>query len=615
VNLQHLRAFLWLRWRLRMNRLKRGGIANTIILAIVAIGAALLAGASFFIFLLVGLFALPKYSSLVILYVWDGLVIVFLFLWLVGLLAELQRSEALSLDKFLHLPVSLSGVFLLNYFSSLLSFNMILFLPAMAGLTLSLVVAKGPNMLAVGPLLVAFLFAVTAITYQFQGWLASLMTNKRRRRTILVIVTAAFVLVFQLPNLINVLQPWKKMQDRDQSKAHLAQGQAELARSHASGQITLPEYNRRLDEIRRASEEEAKESDERDWQEVGRVATLVNEVVPLGWLPLGAMASADGNVVPALLGTLGLALIGSVSLWRSYRTTLRLYSGHFTSGEELPAVAVAPSAKPQQAGVPKLERRLPWVSEHASAVALASYRGLMRAPEAKMMLLGPVILVIVFGTMALTRRVQPPPSVRPLLADAAMAMVMLTLVQLAGNQFGFDRNGFRVFVLCPARRSDILLGKNLSLAPVALGLGAGVVALLQVVYALRVDHFFAALIQLVSMYLLYCLFANLLSILAPMRISSGSLKPASPKFVPMLLHLVFVLLFLPLALAPTLLPFGTEFLLGLYGWGEGLPICLALSIVECAAIVYLYRAILTWEGGLLQMREQKILEAVVTKDE
>ncbi len=159
------------------------------------------------------------------------------------------------------------------------------------------------------------------------------------------------------------------------------------------------------------------------------------------------------------------------------------------------------------------------------------------------------------------------------------------------------------------------MGKNLSLAPVALGLGAGLVALLQVVYAMRVDHFFAALIQLVSMYLLYCLFANLLSILAPMRIASGSLKPASPKIVPMLLHVVFVLVFLPLALAPTLLPFGTDFLLGLYGWGEGLPICLALSAVECAAIVYLYRAILTWEGGLLQIREQKILEAVITKDE
>jgi ABC-2 type transport system permease protein len=232
-----------------------------------------------------------------------------------------------------------------------------------------------------------------------------------------------------------------------------------------------------------------------------------------------------------------------------------------------------------------------------------------------MMLLGPVILVFVFGSMTLTRRVQPPPGLRPLMAVGAMAMVMLTLIQLAGNQFGFDRNGFRVFVLCPARRSDILLGKNLALAPVALGLGAGVIALFQVVNAMRLDHFFAALIQLVSMYLLYCLCANVMSILSPMRISSGSLKPASPKFVPMMLHIVFVLLFLPLALAPTLLPLGAEFLLGLYGWGEGLPISLALSVIECAAIVYLYRALLTYEGGLLHRREQRILDTVTTKEE
>ncbi len=263
-------------------------------------------------------------------------------------------SEALSLDKFLHLPVSLSGVFLLNYVSSLLSFNMILFLPAMAGLTLSLVVAKGPKMLVGWPLLAAFLFAVTAITYQFQGWLASLMANKRRRRTILVLVTAAFVLVFQLPNLINVLQPWKT-REHDESKARLGQNQVEA---------------RALAEIQRASLEEAKRSEEEAWQRAGRWTTLVNEVVPFGWLPLGAMASADGNLVPALLGALGLALIGSASLWRAYRTTLRLYSGDFTSAKEQPAVAVAPmrsGSKPASRsssgvyrGSPNTLQRLPW---------------------------------------------------------------------------------------------------------------------------------------------------------------------------------------------------------------------------------------------------------------
>ena len=48
-------------------------------------------------------------------------------------------------------------------------------------------------------------------------------------------------------------------------------------------------------------------------------------------------------------------------------------------------------------------------------------------------------------------------------------MILLTMIQLVGNQFGFDRSGFRVYVLCAAPRRDILLGKNLAVAPLALG--------------------------------------------------------------------------------------------------------------------------------------------------
>ena len=76
-------------------------------------------------------------------YVWDGLVVGFLFSWAIGLLAELQRSEVLSLDKFLHLPVSLTGVFLINYLSSLFSLTLIIFVPAMVGLSLGLVIRPG----------------------------------------------------------------------------------------------------------------------------------------------------------------------------------------------------------------------------------------------------------------------------------------------------------------------------------------------------------------------------------------------------------------------------------------------------------------------------------------
>ena len=116
------------------------------------------------------------------------MVVAFLFFWMIGLLTELQRAEGLALDKFLHLPVSPAGAFLINYLSSLFSLTLIVFVPAMIGL-----IARagrspmGPAMLLALPLLAAFVLAVTAVTYQFQGWLASLMTNPRRRRTVIVV--------------------------------------------------------------------------------------------------------------------------------------------------------------------------------------------------------------------------------------------------------------------------------------------------------------------------------------------------------------------------------------------------------------------------------------------
>jgi hypothetical protein len=38
-------------------------------------------------------------------------------------------------------------------------------------------------------------------------------------------------------------------------------------------------------------------------------------------------------------------------------------------------------------------------------------------------------------------------------------------------------------------------------------------------------------------------------------------------------------------------------------------------VLECAAIVYLYRLVLTGEGVLLQIREQSILDVVTSKAE
>ena len=130
---------------------------------------------------------------------------------------------------------------------------------------------------------------------------------------------------------------------------------------------------------------------------------------------------------------------------------------------------------------------------------------------------------------------------------------------------------------------------------------------------MRLDHFLAMFPQFVSMFLLFCILANLLSIYAPIHVAAGSLKPSNPKLSTVLLQLVMFLVLFPLTQGLTLLPLGIEALLEFLGWTEGVPVCLLLSLAECAAVVLLYRSSLDWQGGLLQAREQRILEIVTNR--
>jgi hypothetical protein len=226
-----------------------------------------------------------------------------------------------------------------------------------------------------------------------------------------------------------------------------------------------------------------------------------------------------------------------------------------------------------------------------------------------MMLLTPIILTVVFGSAFLRVHSDPPQVLRPVMAAAMMGMILLGLAQLAGNQFGFDRNGFRVFVLAGASRRDILLGKNLALLPFALGLGVIGISALQIAYPMRIDHWLGAIIQMVSMFLVYCVLNNFLSMLAPTAISLGSLRPIRPKGMAVLVHLLFFFFVMPIAMGLTLIPLGLEY------FAPDLPVYLVLTIAESVVIAYLYFRILGVQGSLLQKREQKILEVVAAKVE
>jgi hypothetical protein len=156
TNWAHLKAFIWLRWRLAVNQTRRSGPGGAVVSGIVTVLMTAGGGVMLVLGFLVGFLALRTGPSKAVMAVWDGAIVGFVFFWLAGLMSELQRSDTLSLDRFLYLPVSPAGAFLINYLGSSVSLSLVLMLPAMTGLAAGLVLSRGPGMLLLFPLVAAF---------------------------------------------------------------------------------------------------------------------------------------------------------------------------------------------------------------------------------------------------------------------------------------------------------------------------------------------------------------------------------------------------------------------------------------------------------------------------
>lgn len=600
MNWAHLKAFVWLRWRLSVNQLTRSGPGGAFVSAIFTLLMAAGGVFTLFIGLVIGWLALGTAPTRTVMMVWDGAIVAFVVFWMVGLMSELQRSDAISIDRFLHLPVSPASAFLINYLGSSVSLSLVLTLPAMVGLAAGLALSRGPRMLVLFPLVATFVLMMTAVTYQFRGWLASLMANPRRRRTIIAAVPLLFVMVFQLPMLWNNFGPGA--QQRREARAE----RRRLERDRAAGRITPEEYARRRPTTSSSDDDDA-------------TTRLLNMTLPPGWLAYGAETAAEGRVWPALAGVLGMGVIGAASLRRAYGTTLRLYRGDFNRGRRSAPSAIPAAASSQVKAAHQattlVDRRLPWCSERVSAIAVTGFRSWMRAPEMKLMLLSPVFMLLVFSGMFTSQSGESWELMRPLAAQGLTGLMLIFgMIGPVGNQFGYDRSGFRAFVLSPAPRRDILMGKNLSLLPFALATMAVAVVLSQQFRPMRVDHLLGLLVQLLPMYLMFCLAGNLMSIVGPLALKAGSGMPVPHQGI----RSYYPLLFMPVVLLPlglTLIPLGIEALLWAMNRFAWFPAYLVLGAVQAVLTVGLYRIVLDWEAGLLQRREQWILDIVGSKAE
>jgi len=584
VNFDQLKTILWLRWRLTRNQWTRNSGIGAVIAAVVAVAMFVLGGVSFAGALLGGIFGLGEAKPLVVWGVWFGITLAFLFLWMLGLLNELQRSESIDLQRLMHLPVALGQIFLVNYLASHLTVSIVIVVPAMMGLAAGLVLSRGPAMLLLAPLALSMVFMVTAWTYFLRGWLASLMANPRRRRTVIMGITLAFILLAQGPNLyFNVI----RRSDRHSLAA--PQG-AQNPRT-----LTKTPNEERLNRLLAAQ-----------------------KFIPLLWLPVGAGALAEGRPLPALFGALGGFAIGALGLRRAYRSTVRFYHGEIDSKAAVhtkPKPVQTGTTTPAKAGRRFLELRLPAVPEQATALALATFRSMLRAPEVKMAWASSLLVPLIVGGSFLFRSpANIPELVKPFIATGAVAFSVFLLVQFFANQFGFDRDGFRALILSPAARRLILLGKNLACLPAGAGFGVVLLTFISVRLRLSLLILVAVLLQLFALLVLAALVGNLLSILVPYRIQPGSMKPTKMPGLAMLLMVLCHLLF-PVAMLPVFVPPLAELVWQKAGWPSALPVNLLLSGTLAALMAFVYWQTLGPLGRLLQRRETKILGVVTVEVE
>ena len=571
MHLQHLRTLLWLRWRLTRNQWSRGGQVNAVLSLIATMVGLALAAVGGVGGVLAGALGLAHATPMVSMLVWDGLVIGFLFVWMLGLVTEIQRSEVIDPSRLMHLPISLRDVFILNYLASHMCLSLAIWVPLTLGLTLGLAFGRGAHMLWLVPSILAFFFMVTAWTYCLRGWLAALMVNQRRRRAVVMGLTMFVIVLAQLPNLVvnlwhdNGTKPGQHATHNAMEPARFMQG-----------------------------------------------FTLANRYAPPLWLPQGAEALQAGRVWPGLLGAAGMGLLGLLGLARAYRVTRGFYQGAGArKAVPLPAAVKAVRAR----GRLLVERSLPLVPEPAAAIAFANLRSMLRAPEIKMALLTNVVIFAILGAGIFLRHgLTIPAAGRPFVAVAATYLTLLGLVQLLFNQFGYDRDGFRALVLLPALRWHIMLGKNLALLAVGLPVFAILLALLAVSAHLGGAALFQAVVSFVAAFLAMCVLGNWLSILTPYRIAAGSLKATKAKASSQFL-VVLVTMCMPVLLAPLLVPPLLGYLCSEFTKIPAGPVVVVSAVGLLALSAALYGFTLKPLGRMLQRREQRILQSVTQEVE
>lgn len=477
----------------------------------------------------------------------DLFIIIICAIWLLSLVNELQRSEIIDFRKMLYLPVSLEMVFIMNFLVALLSPILILFILPLVGYTIGLVASRGPGMLFCFPLGIVFYVALSAWVYYVRGILAALLANPRRRRWVLSIVPLLFVMISQLPNLLNFAYRYGN------------------APSESASRIAHMDI-------------------------VETLAVPVNLALPPGWFAFGAASLAAGYYGYALLSLGGLVLLCGAGLVLGYRNTRRFYTMSESGG-----VAQAPPKKTKSVRRERPLRRFPPLPDDVSALVSVYMRTFLRNPQTYVLIVTCMGFMIFPIAMLIVRR-EAHLAVTFML-PLSFAWPCFSMSSLIQCSLGWDLGGYRSMILLPGSRASYLFAINAAAFPITLGMSL-VVVVLAVFLGASGMIAITALLLFVQCYLALCMAANVFGILFPARFNwQGMRRQNKFQLGPLLLMLAS-----PFVYGPAML---CGFAGRLTATSDGFA--LLCAVILLAATIAAYRVALKRCGRLLQQRELDIL--------
>ena len=531
--------------------------------------SAVVAGGAFLLALLLGFFLLPNASPVGVLWAWDGVLMAFLFFRVWGMATDLRVADALSMQNFLHLPLTPSDVFILNAIALHLQPSPLIFGAALLGLSLASTFALGPGQAILLPLALASFWCVIALTRQLQTFLAALMVNKRRRGTVVAVSFTVAMLLIQAPNLYLLVQSWDTLDSSDRGSRE---------------QVEVEPF---------------------DSGEASHRLLAMNLAVPPAWLAYGAYQAKRDRFWPAAAGTLGLLAIVGWSLRRSYRSALRVYRrserGRRATGGE-PASGSRIRRRRIAAAYWRAFPAIP------ATVGRASLRQWTRSPHGKQAVMAPILVLLFVALAAL--RFEEISKAQPYLGLGLAALCSFGPMAFAINVFGWDRGGFRVLLATGPPRHLVLFGKNLGLVPITLGPGLAALVATQLLWPQPATHFLASVLQLMVFCLVLFMIGNHFSITGPWAASFMSLKQRGEAVASNLGALLGTALVVGVIMLATAGVLALERLVADAGWA--IPLYLISSILELGIAAVWYRDAVLHQAKTMPAQEERILEAINT---